>query len=89
MERKPLNEIREEMAREYLDILPDAMSALLNMIKDPDINPIARVQAVSLVMDRVLGKPEENIRIQNAEADMDEAQKRLDEIFAKVRQKKE
>ena len=89
MEKKPLNEIREEVAREYLDILPDAISALRNMIKDPDINPIARVQAVSLITDRLLGKPEENIRIQNTEADMEEAQKRLDEIFAKVKKETE
>lgn len=89
MEKKSLNEIREEVANEYLDLLPDAISALRNMIKDPDINPIARVQAVSLVTDRLLGKPEENIRIRNAEADMDEAQKRLDEIFAKARMKSE
>ncbi len=89
MEKKPLNEIREEVTNEYLDLLPDAISALRNLIKDPDVNPIARVQAVSLVTDRLLGKPEENIRIQNAEADMDEAQRRLDEIFARAKKRTE
>ena len=89
MEKMPLNEIREEVTSEYLDMLPDAMTALRSIIKDPTINPIARVQAVSLVTDRLLGKPEENVRIQNAEDDMEAAQKRLDEIFAKVKAKKE
>ncbi len=89
MEKEPLNEIREEVTNEYLDLLPDAISALRNLIKDPDVNPIARVQAVSLVTDRLLGKPEENIRIQNAEADMDEAQRRLDEIFARAKKRTE
>ena len=76
-ERKHLNEIKEQMTQEYLDMLPDALDALRDIIGDPDINPIARVQAIGLIMDRGLGKPEENIRIQHMEDDMDEAQERL------------
>jgi hypothetical protein len=88
-ERKHLNEIKEQMTQEYLDMLPDALDALRDIIGDPDINPIARVQAIGLIMDRGLGKPEENIRIQHMEDDMDEAQERLDAIFAEVRKRKE
>ena len=66
-ERKHLNEIKEQMTQEYLDMLPDALDALRDIIGDPDINPIARVQAIGLIMDRGLGKPEENIRIQHME----------------------
>ena len=84
-ERKDLNEVKEEMTREYLDMLPDALEALRSIIKDPDINPIARVQAIGLIMDRGLGKPEELIRIQHMEDNMDEAQERLDAIFAQAR----
>ena len=86
-ERKHLNEIKEQMTQEYLDMLPEALDALRDIIGDPDINPIARVQAIGLIMDRGLGKPEENIRIQHMEDDMDEAQERLDAIFTKVRQR--
>jgi hypothetical protein len=57
------------------------------IIRDPSINPIARVQAISLVMDRGLGKPEENIKIQHMEAERDEAQQRMDELFEEVRRK--
>ena len=87
-DRKHLNEIKQRMAEEYLNLLPDAMDTLRSILRDPDINPIARVQAVSLIMDRGLGKPEENIRIQHMEDNMDEAQERLEALFAKVRREK-
>ena len=94
MNQVPMNQeerkhIREEMTRGYLEMLPEVLEALRDIINDPDINPIARVQAIGLVMDRGLGKPEENIRIQHMQSDMDEAQERLDEIFEQVRRKTE
>lgn len=88
-ERKHQNEVKEQITQEYIDMLPDALDALRDIISDPDINPIARVQAIGLIMDRGLGKPEENIRIQHMEESMDEAQERLDGIFAEVRKKME
>ena len=88
-EKESLNRIREQMNQECIRMLPDALDALRDIINDPGINPIARVQAIALIMDRGMGKPEENIRIRNAEEDMEAAQERLDAIFAKVRQKKE
>ncbi len=87
MNQEERKHIREEMTRGYLEMLPEALEALRDIINDPDINPIARVQAIGLVMDRGLGKPEENIRIQHAEESMDEAQERLDDIFAQVQRK--
>ena len=84
-ERKHINEMKEQMTQEYLELLPEAMDALRDLISDPDINPIARVQAIALIMDRGLGKPEENIRIQTMEENMDEAQERLEALMARVR----
>ena len=84
-ERKHINEMKEQMTQEYLELLPEAMDALRDLISDPDINPIARVQAIALIMDRGLGKPEENIRIQTMEENMDEAQERLEVLMARVR----
>ena len=88
-EKPQTEQVREQINREALEMLPEAMDALRDIINDPDINPIARVQAVALLMDRGLGKPEENIRIQHMQSDMDEAQERLDEIFEQVRRKTE
>ena len=88
-ERKQNNEMKEQYTREYLEMIPETLDALRDIIHDPDANPIARVQAVALIMERGLGKPEETIRIQNMESDMDAAQERLDAIFAQVRKKTE
>jgi hypothetical protein len=59
------------------------------MMTDPNINPIARVQAIGLILDRGLGKPEESIRIQNTEESAAAAQERLDAIFAELGRKTE
>ena len=88
-ERENLNRIKDQMNQECIRMLPGALDALGDIIEDPSINPIARVQAIALIMGRGMGKPEENIRIRNAEEDMDAAQERLDAIFAKVKQGQE
>ena len=75
-------EMKERMNSECLRMVPDALEALHDMMTDPNINPIARVQAIGLILDRGLGKPEESIRIQNDQESMEEAQERLEEIFA-------
>ena len=85
--RKRIEEIREAMLEEYLDMMPDAISALRNIIQDPDINPLARVSAIALISDRCMGKAEENIRVQHMEEDMDAAEERLDKVFEEVRKK--
>ncbi len=86
-ERKNPDLTKEEINKEFLKLAPDAMDALKDIIIDPEINPIARVQAIALVLDRGLGKPEENIRIQHMEDSMEEAQERLEAIFAQARRK--
>ena len=83
------NRIREQTGQDYLDLLPGAMDALKDIIDNPTSNPAARVQAIGLLMDRGLGKPEETIRIRHMEDNMEQAQARMEEIFAQVREKKD
>jgi len=54
---------------------------------DENINPLARVQAIGLILDRGLGKPEESIRIQNDQESMEAAQERLDKLFEIAKKK--
>ena len=84
-EKKRLTRIREQTGREYLELLPGAMNALREIINDPEANPGAAVQAIGMLMDRGLGKPEENIRIRHQEDNMELAHERLEEILAQVR----
>ena len=83
--RKKKKSIKEAASHEFLMITPDALAALEAIIHDESINPSARVQAIAVILDRSLGKPEENIRIQSAESSIEEAQARLDEIFRKMK----
>ena len=76
------NELKEKVNRDFLRMTPDALDALHEIMTDPNINPIARVQAIALILDRGLGKPEESIRIQNDRESMEEAQERLNKLFA-------
>lgn len=75
-------ELKEKVNRDFLRMTPDALDALHEIMTDPNINPIARVQAIALILDRGLGKPEESIRIQNDRESMEEAQERLNKLFA-------
>ena len=83
-----INKTKEEYVRDFLDLVPNALEALRDIIDDPNMNPLARVQAAAVVMDRGLGKPEETIKIQNMEADMDAAHERMDELFEELRRKR-
>ena len=84
-EKHDLSKLKEDVNSAFLRMTPDALDALHDMMTDPNINPLARVQAIGLILDRGLGKPEESIRIQNDRESMEEAQKRLDELFRLAR----
>ena len=84
--KKNSTELKEKVNHDFLLMAPDALDALHDMMTDPNINPIARVQAIGLILDRGLGKPEESIRIQNDQESFDAAQERLDELFALARE---
>ena len=80
--KKNTDQIKEKVNHDFLMMTPDALDALHDIMTDASINPLARVQAIGLILDRGLGKPEESIRIQNDQETMDMAQERLEELFA-------
>ena len=84
-----LTELKERVNEDFLRMTPDALDALYDMMTEPNINPLARVQAIGLILDRGLGKPEESIRIQNDQESMEAAQERLNRLFALVKDEKE
>ena len=86
-EKRNLNQMKEKLNEDFLRITPDALDALHDMITDENINPLARVQAIGLILERGLGKPEETIRLQNDKEDFEEAIERLDVILEKAKGK--
>ena len=86
-DRKKAEQMKEKMNHDFLMMTPDALDALHDMITDENINPLARVQAIGLILERGLGKPEEPIRLQNDQDDFEEALERLDVILEKAKGK--
>ena len=86
---KKLAMVREQVNNDFLLLTPEALDALRDIMNNPEINPIARVQAIGLILDRGLGKAQENIRIQNADESMEAAQERLDALFMQIREETE
>ena len=80
--RKNDSQLKERVNHDFLLMTPEALDALHEMMTDNNINPLARVQAIALILDRGLGKAEESIRIQTDQTSMAEAQERLETLFA-------
>ncbi len=85
-EKDKAMQLKEKVNHDFLLMTPDALDALHDMMMDPNINPVARVQAIGLILDRGLGKPEESIRIQNDQESLEAAQAKLEEIFAMAKE---
>ena len=83
-EKKNASELKEQMNSEFLFMVPDALESLRDLMNDPSINPLARVQAISLILDRGLGKPEESIRIQDVANEEEEAKQRMAAIISRI-----
>ena len=76
--------IKEQVNDEFLQLTPEALDALRDIMNDPDINPIARVQAIGLILDRGLGKPEETMRLMSARESVEAAQERIAAIVNSI-----
>ena len=84
-EKKNATELKEQMNSEFLFMVPEALESLRDLLNDPSINPLARVQAISLILDRGLGKPEESIRIQDVANEEEEARQRMEAVLNRIR----
>jgi hypothetical protein len=82
---RKLAQVKEKANMTFLQMTSEATDALYDMMMDTSINPLARVQAIALILDRGLGKAEESIKIENNRIDPEEARARLEAIATKIR----
>ncbi|MBR3334462.1 MAG: hypothetical protein IKG23_09250 [Clostridia bacterium] len=82
---RDIAKLKEKVSQDFLRMAPDALDALHDMMTDENINPLARVQAIAVILDRGLGKPEENIRIRDEQGEHEASRKRLDAIAERIR----
>ena len=83
------SQVKERVNHDFLTMAPEALDVLREIMNSPDVNPSARVQAISLILDRGLGKPEENIKVQSVQESVEAAEERIEKIVTEIRKKDE
>ena len=78
------NHKAESMRDEFLEICPDVIRMLQEMITDPDTPVMARVQLIGIVLDRALGKPETPVKVSTEDTSFEEAEAMLMEIVREI-----
>ena len=78
------NKKAASMRDEFLEICPDAIRMLQELITDPDTPVMARVQLIGIVLDRALGKPETPVKVSPEDTSFEEAEAMLMEIVREI-----
>ena len=77
------NESAEEIRGRFLEICPDTIIALQELITYPNTAATAKVQMIGMILDRALGKTETPVKLTTNEESFEEAEI---ELMAMVRQ---
>ena len=73
---------REDRIRDwFLEICPQAVISIRDLINDPSTPIASRVQLIGMVLDRALGKAETPLKVTTAVENMDMAEARLMEMI--------
>ena len=74
---------REAANHRFAEIAPAAVNMIWDMAQDPDINAAARVQLLTLIVNRGLGKQEETVKLISEQEKNETARAELEEAFAR------
>ena len=78
----PILRSREAANRRFTEITPKAVNMIWDMAQDPDINAAARVQLLTLIVNRGLGKQEETVKLISEQEMNEEAKAELEALFS-------
>ena len=82
-DRQQLLRSREAANHRFAEITPAAVNMIWDMAQDPDINAAARVQLLTLIVNRGLGKQEETVKLISEQEKNETARAELEEAFAR------
>ena len=82
------NESAEEIRGRFLEICPDTIIALQELISDPNTAATAKVQMIGMILDRALGKTETPVKLTTNEESFEEAEAMLMEIVQEIQVEK-
>ena len=75
----------EEMKEWFLDLCPEAIEAMRDMIGDPGTPVASRVMLIGMILDRALGKPETSVKVTTNTESFEEAEARLMALVEEIR----
>ena len=76
---------REDRIRDwFLEICPQAVISIRDLINDPSTPIASRVQLIGMVLDRALGKAETPLKVTTTVENMDMAEERLMEMIHEI-----
>ena len=78
---KNTKELKEQIDEDFLQLTDEALDALQDMMTDENINPLARVQAIGLILDRGLGKARESIEVSTVAERVAQVRPELEALF--------
>ena len=67
---------------------PKAIKALSEMLEAERLSSIAKVRIIEIILERAYGKVESAVKITETKVSMEEAQARIDDMFATLRKEK-
>lgn len=76
----------EEINKCLLDICPQAVSNLRDLITNPNTPVTCKAQLIGMVLDRVLGKAETPVKVTTSQKNMDNAETRLMAIIQGIQE---
>ena len=81
---KRRKENAEEMRGRFLEICPDTIIALQELISDPNTAATAKVQMIGMILDRALGKTETPVKLTTNEESFEEAEAMLMDMVKEI-----
>ena len=71
------NDRVEQINRWFLEICPQAVNCMRDLISDPSTPVASKVQLIGMVLDRALGKAETSVRVTTSQESQEEAEAQL------------
>ena len=75
----------EEIKTKLSGIAPEVLNDMMMVLQEEKTPPAAKVRIYEIVLDRLMGKPEATIRLEDASESMEEAEKVVAAIAEGIR----
>ena len=78
----PVSQIKSRLE----EAAPEIVDDMMNTLRSPSTPAAVKVRIYEILMDRLMGKPEATIRLEDSTSAMEDAEKMIATIAAKIRE---